>query len=89
MPNRYVQVHLVDPSHKLPVPGTKRLFPTAPEGELVDIYNPFWQALLKDGSVARGARPAPPPQEAAASAPQEAPAPAPAPAAASATHPSS
>ena len=61
--NRHVFVRLADPSHKLPIPNSKRLFPA--EGELVDTYDPYWLQLIGDGSVVVGepaeAQPSAPP----------------------------
>lgn len=41
---------LANPGHKLPMPDRGgRLF--KPEGETVDVEDPFWMALLRDGSI--------------------------------------
>lgn len=60
MTDRYVQAHLVDASHLLPVPGGGRFFSASDEGELIDRYDQFWLGLIADGSIALGPRPAAP-----------------------------
>lgn len=57
MTDRYIDVVLADPSHKLPMPGAARFF--SAEGEKVDSWDPFWLALLADGSII-GFEPLPP-----------------------------
>lgn len=63
VPERYVQTHLVDPTHRLPMPNSQRFFSAADEGELVDRFDLFWIGLLADGSIALGPRPAAPEPE--------------------------
>jgi hypothetical protein len=47
---------LVDPTHRLPVPGRPgREF--AAEGETIDADDPFWLNCLADGSIAFGEPP--------------------------------
>jgi hypothetical protein len=41
---------LVDPAHRLPMPGGPRLF-SAATGESVDLDLPEWAALIADGSI--------------------------------------
>ena len=43
-----VRVELADRSHRLPMPGTARLFG---DSEVVDMREPFWIACVNDGSV--------------------------------------
>lgn len=62
MTARYFRVHLVDPTHRLAMPGTQRLFNQGPEGEVVDVTDSFWDALLADGSLALGPGDLPAPQ---------------------------
>ena len=53
-PDRYVRARLSDPSHKLPWQG--RLFGVGgeePGFETVDLWSPFTQLLLADGSIVR------------------------------------
>lgn len=75
MTDRFVQAHLVDAAHLLPMPSSPRLFSQTDEGETIDRFDAFWAGLLADGSLALGPRPAAPAPE--ASAPSPAPAPAP------------
>ncbi len=72
MTSRFIHARLADPSHKLPVPGTARLFSTALEGELIDPIDAFWAGLLADGSLVRVAAAAPSPAPAQAPAPEAA-----------------
>jgi hypothetical protein len=60
MSERFVIVHLTDPTHKLPIPGAHRFFSAADEGEKVDAWDPFFHLCLVDGSLTAGPRPAPP-----------------------------
>jgi len=61
MTERYIDVVLADASHKLPMPGVPRFFSV--EGERVDSWDPFWLALLADGSIERKPDPAPEPEQ--------------------------
>lgn len=79
MAERFEIAHLVDPTHKLPIPGTARFFSDAAAGERIDTFDPFWIGRLNDKSVALGPRPetpkanpsvvAPPPASAPAAKP--------------------
>lgn len=62
MPARYSRVHLVVPTHQIFMPGTSRLFNQGPDGEVVDITDSFWDALIADGSLALGEGTEPAPQ---------------------------
>jgi hypothetical protein len=59
MTERFIDVVLADPSHRLPLPGSASLFPET--GARVDTWDPFWLILLADGSLmpAPAAAPAP------------------------------
>lgn len=58
-PERFVFARLVNPDHKLPIPGSKRFF-SATEPEQVDSHDPYWRLPLVDGSLKRVPPPAPP-----------------------------
>lgn len=58
LPIHLARVVLGNPEHRLPMPGTKRLFGVI---EVVDVREAFWLACLADGSI----RLAPEPAEAA------------------------
>jgi hypothetical protein len=47
-----VRVELSDAKHKLPMPGTQRLFTRV---ETVDMRDLFWMACLNDGSIKKAA----------------------------------
>lgn len=51
--SRFALARLADFTHKLPMPSAPRLF--AVQGEIVDLWDGFWQALLRDGSIVLGA----------------------------------
>jgi hypothetical protein len=57
MTDRYLDVVLSDPSHRLPMPGTARLF--SADGEKVDSWDGFWLMLMADGSIKPKPAPAP------------------------------
>jgi hypothetical protein len=46
---RYIDIILVNPSDRLPMPSAPRFFDA--DGERVDGWDPFWLQLLADGSV--------------------------------------
>ena len=48
MPTAFVRLR--DPAHVLPFPGQPHRH-LKPEGEIVDIGDPFWVVALADGSV--------------------------------------
>ena len=58
-PSRFVEAVLGDPAHKLPLPDRGGRHFLA-EGETIDSFDPFYAALLADGSLQR--RPANAPQ---------------------------
>jgi hypothetical protein len=51
MTQTLVRARLANPDHKLPVPGTQRAFSPAPDGETIDMSDPFWRMLVVDGSL--------------------------------------
>lgn len=54
-----VNARLADPAHKLPMPGQPgSFFPAA--GRAVDLSDPFWHALVADGSLVIVEDPLPP-----------------------------
>lgn len=56
--DRIVSAYLVDPEHKLPIPGSSRFFSADDAGEKIDTWDQFWRNLLRDGSLKLGTRPA-------------------------------
>lgn len=72
MAERFEIAHLVDPTHKLPIPGTARFFSAAAAGEKIDTFDPFWIGRLNDKSVALGPRPEAPKGNAPAAQPASA-----------------
>lgn len=52
-------VRLADPSHVVPWPGVPGRVLTGAETVSVDDVNPFWAALIRDGSVVEIPAPAP------------------------------
>jgi hypothetical protein len=62
-PARFKRAWLVDPTHRLPMPKSARLFSPArgaDGGEIVDTHDLYWRLPLADGSLTLRQQDAPP-----------------------------